>query len=138
MKKNLVILFTIMVIAILAIPTYAARSDEKGPASVRAYERASGQASFKQEESVGDKVGDWFATLGKPKEEKDRIMAERRALRAARKLEESIEKTRDEMQRGMESTKKETADTSTKQPRTNFQPKTKRVPASSSGATRAK
>ncbi len=38
------------------------------------------------QDSVMDKIGDWFAVLGKSPEESDMIIADRRADRAAKKL----------------------------------------------------
>lgn len=40
-------------------------------------------AAGSYEDTFLDKTGDWFATLGKPADEKDSILAERRAKRAA-------------------------------------------------------
>jgi hypothetical protein len=58
---------------------FAARGGEKG-ASKEAYEHAS-------EQSIFHRIGDWFATIGKSKEEKVRILEERRAERARRRAE---------------------------------------------------
>jgi len=58
---------------------FAARGGEKG-ASKEAYEHAS-------EQSIFHRFGDWFATIGKSKEEKVRILEERRAERARRRTE---------------------------------------------------
>lgn len=44
------------------------------------------------DDSLLDKTGDWFATLGKTREEKDRILLERKMNRAAKKLEKGMEK----------------------------------------------
>ncbi|HTL69997.1 MAG TPA: hypothetical protein VL404_01780 [Candidatus Eisenbacteria bacterium] len=41
-------------------------------------------------DTVFDKASDWFATLGKDDSEKQMILAERRAGRAARQLEKSV------------------------------------------------
>ena len=44
------------------------------------------------EDTVIDKASDWIAVLGKPADEKDSILAERRADRAAKRLEKSMTK----------------------------------------------
>jgi len=57
---------------------------EKG-ASQEAYEHADDNAVF-------NRVGDWFATVGKSKEEKEKILAERKAERATKRAEKEAEK----------------------------------------------
>ena len=52
----------ILALFVGAMPGFAARGGQKG-ASERAYEQASDQAVF-------HRVGDWFATRGKPEKEK--------------------------------------------------------------------
>lgn len=68
--------FLIALFLISGIPAFAA---EKG-ASEKAYEHASDQSIF-------NRVGDWFATIGKSPEEKEKILAERKAKRAAKRAE---------------------------------------------------
>ncbi len=65
---------------------FAARGGEKG-ASKEAYEHAS-------EQSIFHRIGDWFATIGKSKEEKVRILEERRAERAIRRAEKEEERAK--------------------------------------------
>ena len=48
-------------------------------ASSTAFERAG-------EDSIFNRVSDWFATIGKPEDEKEMILAERRADRAAKRF----------------------------------------------------
>lgn len=76
----------IIVIAFLAgtIPAFAAEGGQKG-ASARAFERASDKAIF-------HRVSDWFATIGKSKEEKQAIIEEREAERAAKRAEKELKK----------------------------------------------
>lgn len=77
MKKVLTV--PIMVFALMASsPTYAQRGSN-----------AYGGAA---EETVLDKTGDWFATVGKSQEEKNRIKLERRAARKIKKAQKAIEK----------------------------------------------
>ncbi|MBN3037948.1 MAG: hypothetical protein JW869_00860 [Candidatus Omnitrophica bacterium] len=64
---------------ISGVTVFAAEGGKKG-ASSQAYEHAS-------EEAIFHRVGDWFSTLGKSKEEKAAIIAERRAQRAAARAE---------------------------------------------------
>ena len=64
-------------------PVYAAK-DQKG-ASQKAYEHAS-------ENSVFNRVSDWFATVGKSEEEKAKILEERKAKRAAKLAEKEAKK----------------------------------------------
>ena len=89
MKKRFMI-FLMLFCMWVVLPVYAGPEGVEG-ASPTAYEHAS-------EESVFDRVSDWFATVGKPKEEQDRILAERRAERMAKKAEKEIKKASDEMQ----------------------------------------
>ncbi len=65
---------------------FAARGGEKG-ASKEAYEHAS-------EQSIFNRMGDWFATIGKSKEEKLRIREERRAERARKRAEKEEERAK--------------------------------------------
>lgn len=82
MKKVLVFLL-ISTLFIGILPTFAAQG-RKG-ASDRALERASDEAVF-------HRVGDWFATRGKTKEEKEAIIAERKTKRAATRAQKEAEK----------------------------------------------
>ena len=77
-------------IAVLALcflvayyPVHAAK-DQKG-ASQKALEHAS-------ENSVFNRVSDWFATVGKTEDEKTRILEERKAKRAGKEAEKEIKK----------------------------------------------
>ena len=78
MRKIFAILIFISLLAVSA-PALAAKGGEKG-ASAQAQENASPQAIF-------NRVSDWFATVGKSTEEKEAILAERRANRAAEHAE---------------------------------------------------
>ena len=61
-------------------------------ANTRAIERASDEAIF-------HRVGDWFATRGKSKEEKKAIIAERKAKRRAARAKKAAEKRKKEMEK---------------------------------------
>ncbi len=80
------LIFILLMFSLVLIPSvsFAAKGGEKG-ASEQAYERASDQAIF-------HRVGDWFATIGKSKEEKEKIKAERRAKREAERIRKEAEK----------------------------------------------
>jgi Mg-chelatase subunit ChlI len=65
---------------------FAARGGEKG-ADKEAYEHAS-------EEAIFHRIGDWFATIGKSKEEKTRILEERRAERARKRAQKEEERAK--------------------------------------------
>jgi hypothetical protein len=68
-----------------AIPAFAQISTRKGTTpsprpSQKAYEQASEKSAF-------NRAGDWFATIGKSSEEKEKIIAERDARRAVKQAE---------------------------------------------------
>ena len=44
------------------------------------------------EDTIVDKASDWIAVLGKPADEKDAMLAERRADRAAKRFEKTMKK----------------------------------------------
>ena len=80
-----VILISVIVSCTLSCaPLFAAEKGQKG-ASSQAYEHASDQAIF-------NRVSDWFATIGKSKEEKEAIIAERKAKRAQKRTEKELRK----------------------------------------------
>jgi len=83
MKRIFIVAFALLFIFSLT-PVFAARGGEKG-ASEEAYEHASDEAIF-------HRVGDWFSTIGKSKEEKEAIIAERRAKRAEKRAEKELKK----------------------------------------------
>lgn len=78
--------FILVIFSLILMPSvsFAAKGGEKG-ASEQALENASDQAIF-------NRVGDWFATVGKSKEEKDKIKAERSAKREAERIRKEAEK----------------------------------------------
>lgn len=99
MKKLIVILIIFSLIAIPSV-SFAAKGGERG-ASEQAYEHASDQAVF-------HRVGDWFATVGKSKEEKDKIKAERRAKREAERIRKEAEKQAEGIKQDTEKKSQET------------------------------
>lgn len=80
--KKLTAILLVLVIAASFTPAYAAKG-----ASEKAYEHVS-------EESIFNRMGDFFATIGMSKEEKDAVIAERRAERAKRRAEKEARKAK--------------------------------------------
>ncbi|MGB2706221.1 MAG: hypothetical protein WBC74_05155 [Candidatus Omnitrophota bacterium] len=81
--KRVIAIVVILALTLVSMPAFAAKG-RKG-ASDRAYERANKQAIF-------HRVGDWFATRGKSKEEKEAILTERNAKREAARAQKEAEK----------------------------------------------
>jgi regulator of protease activity HflC (stomatin/prohibitin superfamily) len=75
----------------LTVPAFAQMKDIKGP-SAQALAKAS-------DDSVVDKVGDWFATRGKSDQEKQAILMQRRGARTAEKAQKQAEKKAREMKK---------------------------------------
>ena len=73
----LVILLMVFGVCSLGIDSHVNKA--WAAASSNAFERAS-------DDSIFNRVSDWFATVGKPEDEKEAIIAERRADRAAERL----------------------------------------------------
>jgi len=89
MKK--ILLFTMIVLLCIASKPLWAQEEKKKGASETAYEHASENAIF-------NRVSDWFATIGKSKEEKARILEERRLQRAAKRAEKELRKAQKEVE----------------------------------------
>lgn len=95
MKKLAVVVFALMLTAVFAdMASAQVKPQQKGP-SAMAYEKAS-------EESALNRAGDWFATRGKSDQEKQAILAERKAKRAAEKVKKEAEKKSKEMKAKMD------------------------------------
>jgi len=77
--------------ALSVVPAYAAPEGRKG-ASDQALENA-------DENAVFHRIPDWFATVGKSDEEKEQILAERKAERARKRLEKQAEKQKKEAEK---------------------------------------
>ncbi len=84
MKKVTVYVLLVLLFISSSKLCLAAEEGQKG-ASKQAYEHASDNAIF-------NRVGDWFATLGKSEEEKEKILAERKAKRVAKRAEKMAKK----------------------------------------------
>ncbi len=90
MKKALSLLL-IFAVCFSFTPMLEAAKDVKG-ASDKALEKAS-------EESIFNRTGDWFATIGKPEAEKEKIRAERKAKRAKKRAEKEAKKAKKETEK---------------------------------------
>lgn len=88
--RKVVAIMVVLAICCSVVPAFAQKGS-KG-ASARAMERASDDAVF-------HRVGDWFATIGKNKEEKQAIIAERKAKRAAARVKKQAEKAKKEAEK---------------------------------------
>jgi len=53
------------------------------------------------DDTVIDKVGDWFAVLGKPEDEKDMILAKRRSKRVVERMQKAAEEGMKEFNNNM-------------------------------------
>jgi hypothetical protein len=96
MKKIMVLGLAAMMVLSASV-SFAAK-DAKG-ASAQAYEHADDQAVF-------NRVGDWFATVGKSGEEKAKIKAQRKADRAVKRAEKQAQKKAKEAKEKMGKAKK--------------------------------
>ena len=56
------------------------------------------------EDSWSDRVGDWFATVGRSQEEKDQILVERRSHRVAERTRNIIHRSTRDVQESFKST----------------------------------
>ncbi len=95
MFKKLCLLMIISVFVFGGTSVYA----EKG-ASVAGLEHASDEAVF-------NRVSDWFATVGKSPEEKQVVLAKRKAARIAKKAEKRAKAKTKEAEKGMKEAKKD-------------------------------
>ena len=98
MKKLIICSLAVMLI-LPGTLVRAAKDDAKGTRK-QAYEHASDNAIF-------NRISDWFATVGKSKEEKEKIIAERKAARQAKSAQKEAEKKAKETKKKMENVKKD-------------------------------
>jgi len=96
MKKLVLLLIAVSLALTSSMPAFAAKGS-KG-ASEQAYEHASDKAIF-------NRVSDWFATVGKSPEEKEKIIAERDAKRAAKRAEKEARKLKKEAESSVKKVK---------------------------------
>jgi len=96
--KRIIAMAVILSLVLISTPVFAAKG-QRG-ASSKAMEKASDEAVF-------HRVGDWFATVGKPDTEKKAILTERKAKRAAEKKQKAIEKNKKEAEKTAEKKKRE-------------------------------
>ncbi len=79
-----ILLPVVYVLLLGLVPAHAGDAGTQG-ASSKAYEKASDQSIF-------NRVGDWFSTVGKSDEEKEVILQKRGEMRAARQAERKARK----------------------------------------------
>jgi hypothetical protein len=89
MKKLLIVVMALM-FAVSAVPVDTAHA-----AAAQAYS-----------ETAFDRVGDWFAVLGKEGVERDRVLLERKAERVARHAERQAQRAAEEAKKTAAATKK--------------------------------
>lgn len=95
--KKVISLLVIFALALSVTPAYAAKG--RRGASDTAYEHASDEAVF-------NRVGDWFATVGKSDEEKQAILTERKAKRAKERAEKEAKKAAKQAEKEAKKAKK--------------------------------
>jgi hypothetical protein len=81
--KKLILMLSLAMFFCVAGTSFAS-TKQKAP-NVKAVESANENAIF-------NRAGDWFSTIGKSKEDKMRIKAERKAKRKAKKMEKKVRK----------------------------------------------
>lgn len=96
MKKVLfsVIIFSFIFLAGVLLAQESQKVSRTGTAP-QAHEHASDQAIF-------SRVADWFATVGKPEEERNQILLERRDAREQKRLEKQSQRKQREAQRQLQ------------------------------------
>jgi hypothetical protein len=92
----------VLALVCLAVPVRADESEDqkKKGASPQAYEHASDRAIF-------NRVSDWFATVGKSQQEKEQLLEERKARRAAKRAEREARKAQKKADKESKKTQKE-------------------------------
>jgi hypothetical protein len=94
-----IFLALIVIFCFLVVPvsTFAEKKGTKG-----ASQKAIGNAS---DEAVFNRVGDWFATIGKSDQEKEKILVERKVIRAKKKAKKKAEKAAAKAEKKMKEAK---------------------------------
>jgi len=98
--KKLVLVAMALCFLVTGVPAFAQTPQRPKGASAQALEKASDEAVF-------NRVSDWFATIGKSDEEKQKILAERKTERAAKRAQKEAEKAKKEAQKKTQEAKKE-------------------------------
>jgi hypothetical protein len=100
MKRFVCFIVGLFLLSCLNI-AYSAEEGQKG-ASSKAYEHASENAIF-------NRITDWFATVGKSKEEKEAILADRKAQRAAKRAQKEAQKATEDTEEEAERIREQTS-----------------------------
>ena len=95
--KKFISLLLVVSLVLISVPAMAAQG--RRGASDKAYEKAS-------EEAIFHRIGDWFATRGKSEEERQAIITERKAKRAADRAKKQAEKRKRELEKEAKKTQK--------------------------------
>lgn len=95
--KRLIAAIVALALLLSVAPVFAAQG-QRG-ASASAYENAS-------DKSIFNRTTDWFSTVGRSQEEKDRILAEREAKRAAKRAERDIKRAQKQLENESRMTEK--------------------------------
>ena len=85
--KKIPIIIIMVSFLFVSFPASSAEKEGQKGANSTAYDKASDQAIF-------NRVGDWFATLGKNEEEKAQILRKRKLKRDAKQLEKEVKKAK--------------------------------------------
>lgn len=101
------IFITILFLMSFCFTAVQAQEDSSKGASEQAYEHASDKAVF-------HRVSDWFSTVGKPEEEKEKILADRAAKREMKK---SRKQAREQVQEEQEASEDQAREMKRKQER---------------------
>lgn len=95
--------------ALLAVTLMAWSAPAQAQAE-RGLSPAVSQPAAAQGDSFFNRMGDWFATLGKPEGEKELIKAERRAKREAERLKDQAEESMERLETGANEMKDDAKD----------------------------
>ena len=94
--KKLIVLIALACFVLSAVPALPAYAQGKSAISSKEL----------TDDSVIDKVGDWFATRGKSDAEKQKMLSQRKADRVARRAQKKIEKQKKQADKKLEQQKK--------------------------------
>lgn len=86
--RKVVVFILIVLFAVVSRPVFCAPGGKKG-ASSQAYEHASDQSIF-------NRISDWFSTIGKTEKEKNKILKGLKKERKAEKLQREIKERKAE------------------------------------------
>lgn len=97
--KKFVIAYLLLLFIMSPVFISTAKAEEKG-ASEQAHERANKNAIF-------NRISDWFSTVGKSGEEKEKILEERKIERAGKRAEKEAKKAQKKAEKEASKAQKE-------------------------------